>query len=137
MLFLQANTGTTAQTTSELQEKSLSIMDLIFNGGLANTIIIGILFLMLATALYIYFERTFAISSAKRIDANFMNAIRDNISSGRIEAAKNLCLQYNSPVARLVNKGISRIGKPIDDIHKAIENTGSLEVYKLEKNVSS
>ena len=136
MLFLQTNTGTTAQTTSELQEKSLSIMDLIFNGGLANTIIIGILFLMLATALYIYFERTFAISSAKRIDANFMNAIRDNISSGRIEAAKNLCLQYNSPVARLVNKGISRIGKPIDDIHKAIENTGSLEVYKLEKNVS-
>ena len=136
MLFLQANTGTTAQTTSELQEKSLSIMDLIFNGGLANTIIIGILFLMLATALYIYFERTFAISSAKRIDANFMNAIRDNISSGRIEAAKNLCLQYNSPVARLVSKGISRIGKPIDDIHKAIENTGSLEVYKLEKNVS-
>ncbi|WP_454997656.1 MotA/TolQ/ExbB proton channel family protein [Capnocytophaga granulosa] len=136
MLFLQTNTGTTAQTTSELQEKSLSIMDLIFNGGLANTIIIGILFLMLATALYIYFERTFAISSAKRIDANFMNAIRDSISSGRIEAAKNLCLQYNSPVARLVNKGISRIGKPIDDIHKAIENTGSLEVYKLEKNVS-
>ena len=134
MLFLQANAVTTGQPSSDVQEESLSIMDLIFNGGLANTIIIGILFLMLATALYIYFERTF--SSAKRIDANFMNVIRDNIASGRIEAAKNLCLQYNSPVARLVNKGISRIGKPIDDIHKAIENAGSLEVYKLEKNVS-
>ena len=129
MLFLQANAVTTGQPSSDVQEESLSIMDLIFNGGLANTIIIGILFLMLATALYIYFERTFAISSAKRIDANFMNVIRDNIASGRIEAAKNLCLQYNSPVARLVNKGISRIGKPI-------ENAGSLEVYKLEKNVS-
>ena len=131
MLFLQANAVTTGQPSSDVQEESLSIMDLIFNGGLANTIIIAILFLMLATALYIYFERTFAISSAKRIDANFMN-----IASGRIEAAKNLCLQYNSPVARLVSKGISRIGKPIDDIHKAIENAGSLEVYKLEKNVS-
>ena len=101
MLFLQANAVTTGQPSSDVQEESLSIMDLIFNGGLANTIIIGILFLMLATALYIYFERTFAISSAKRIDSNFMNVIRDNISSGRIEAAKNLCLQYNSPVARL------------------------------------
>ena len=120
MLFLQANTVAAGQTSSEVKEESLSIMDLIFNGGLANTVIIGILFLMLAIALYIYFERTFAISSAKRIDANFMNAIRDNISSGRIEAAKNLCLQYNSPVARLVSKGISRIGKPIDDIHKKI-----------------
>ena len=136
MLFLQANAMSTAESTTEVKQESLSIMSLILDGGLANTIIIGVLFLMLATAIYIYFERTFAISSAKRIDANFMSVIRDNIASGRIEAAKNLCLQYNSPVARLVGKGISRIGKPIDDIHKAIENAGSLEVYKLEKNVS-
>ena len=136
MLFLQANAVSTAESTAEVKQESLSIMSLILDGGLANTIIIGVLFLMLATAIYIYFERTFAISSAKRIDANFMSVIRDNIASGRIEAAKNLCLQYNSPVARLVGKGISRIGKPIDDIQKAIENAGSLEVYKLEKNVS-
>ena len=137
MLLLQANTLADAgQPSAEVQEESLSIMDLIFNGGLANTIIIGILFLMLAMSLYIYFERSFAIGAAKKIDSNFMNVIRDNISSGRIEAAKNLCYQYNNPVARLVAKGISRIGKPIDDIHKAIENAGSLEVYKLEKNVS-
>ncbi|MEB3004448.1 MULTISPECIES: MotA/TolQ/ExbB proton channel family protein [unclassified Capnocytophaga] len=137
MLFLQTNPLTEGtQPTTEMNEESLSIMQLIFDGGLANTIIIGILFLMLATALYIYFERTFAIGAAKRIDTNFMNVIRDNISSGRIDAAKNLCYQYNSPVARLVSKGLSRIGKPIDDIRKAIENAGSLEVYKLEKNVS-
>lgn len=137
MLLLQANTLADAgQPSAEVQEESLSIMDLIFNGGLANTIIIGILFLMLAMSLYIYFERSFAIGAAKKIDSNFMNVIRDNISSGRIEAAKNLCYQYNNPVACLVAKGISRIGKPIDDIHKAIENAGSLEVYKLEKNVS-
>ena len=127
MLLLQANTLADAgQPSAEVQEESLSIMDLIFNGGLANSIIIGILFLMLAMSLYIYFERSFAIGAAKKIDSNFMNVIRDNISSGRIEAAKNLCYQYNN----------SRIGKPIDDIHKAIENAGSLEVYKLEKNVS-
>ena len=138
MFFLQANTGAEeALLTGETQQKeSLSIMQLIFDGGLANTIIIGVLFLMLAVTIYIYFERTFAISAAKKIDTNFMNVIRDNITSGRIEAAKNLCFQYNSPIARLVSKGISRIGRPIDDIHKAIENTGSLEVYKLEKNVS-
>jgi len=136
MFFLQANTGAEeALLTGETQQKeSLSIMQLIFDGGLANTIIIGVLFLMLAVTIYIYFERTFAISAAKKIDTNFMNVIRDNITSGRIEAAKNLCFQYNSPIARLVSKGISRIGRPIDDIHKAIENTGSLEVYKLEKN---
>ena len=137
MLLLQANTLADAgQPSAEVQEESLSIMDLIFNGGLANSIIIGILFLMLAMSLYIYFERSFAIGAAKKIDSNFMNVIRDNISSGRIEAAKNLCYQYNNPVARLVAKGISRIGKPIDDIHKAIENAGTLEVYKLEKNTA-
>jgi biopolymer transport protein ExbB len=65
-----------------------------------------------------------------------MNQIRDYISSGKIEAAKMLCAQTNSPVARLTEKGVSRIGKPLDDINTAIENAGTLEVYKLEKNVS-
>ena len=118
------------------EEKTLSIMSLIFDGGLANILIIGVLFLMLAIALYIYFERTFAIRTASKIDSNFMNMIRDNISTGRLESAKNLCNQYDSPVARLVGKGVTRIGKPLEDINKAIENAGTLEVYKLEKNVS-
>ncbi|MEJ2585532.1 MAG: MotA/TolQ/ExbB proton channel family protein [Robiginitalea sp.] len=118
------------------EEKTLSVIDLIFNGGTGSIVIISVLFVMLAVAMYIYFERLLAIKAASKIDKNFMNQIRDHISGGKIEAAKILCAQTDSPVARLVEKGISRIGKPLDDINTAIENAGTLEVYKLEKNVS-
>ncbi|MBQ0741364.1 MotA/TolQ/ExbB proton channel family protein, partial [Aquimarina celericrescens] len=67
---------------------------------------------------------------------NFMNQIKDSVTSGNIESAKIRCAQENSPVARLTVKGISRIGSPLEDINTAIENAGRLEVYKLEKNVS-
>ncbi|MDB4635979.1 MAG: MotA/TolQ/ExbB proton channel family protein [Flavobacteriaceae bacterium] len=117
-------------------EKTLSIIDLIFNGGAGSVFIMGLLFVLLAVALYIYFERLFAIKAAAKIDANFMNQIKDYISNGKIDAAKSLCAQTDSPVARLTEKGVSRIGKPLDDINTAIENAGTLEVYKLEKNVS-
>ncbi len=122
------------EITSE--EKTLSVIDLIFNGGTGSIVIISVLFVMLAVAMYIYFERILAIKAASQIDKNFMNQIRDHISNGKIEAAKILCAQTDSPVARLVEKGISRIGKPLDDINTAIENAGTLEVYKLEKNVT-
>ncbi|MGB5189514.1 MotA/TolQ/ExbB proton channel family protein [Robiginitalea sp.] len=118
------------------EEKTLSVIDLIFNGGTGSILIISVLFVMLAVAMYIYFERLLAIKAASKIDKNFMNQIRDHITGGKIEAAKILCAQTDSPVARLVEKGISRIGKPLDDINTAIENAGTLEVYKLEKNVS-
>lgn len=118
------------------EEKTLSIIDLIVSGGTGGILIIVVLFVMLFVALYIYFERIFAIRAASKIDANFMNQIRDHISNGKLEAAKLLCAQTDSPVARLTEKGISRIGKPLDDINTAIENAGALEVYKLEKNVS-
>jgi biopolymer transport protein ExbB len=128
-----------AENTLELaasSEKNLSIIDLIFNGGAGSVFIMGLLFVLLAVALYIYFERLFAIKAAAKIDANFMNQIKDYISNGKIDAAKSLCAQTDSPVARLTLKGVSRIGKPLDDINTAIENAGTLEVYKLEKNVS-
>ena len=118
------------------EEKTLSVIDLIFNGGTGSIVIISVLFVMLAVAMYIYFERLLAIKAASQIDKNFMNQIRDHISNGKIEAAKLLCAQTDSPVARLIEKGISRIGKPLDDINTAIENAGTLEVYKLEKNVT-
>ncbi|HEA22655.1 hypothetical protein LCGC14_0711360 [marine sediment metagenome] len=118
------------------EEKTLSVIDLIFNGGTGSVLIISVLFIMLFVALYIYFERIFAIKAASKIDSNFMNQIRDYVTSGRLDAAKLLCAQTDSPVARLTEKGVSRIGKPLDDINTAIENAGTLEVYKLEKNVS-
>lgn len=117
-------------------EKTLSIIDLLVTGGISGMVIIGVLFVLLFVATYIYFERLFAIKAASKIDSNFMNQIRDNVSNGNIEAAKILCAQTNSPVARLTAKGISRIGNPLEDINTAIENSGRLEVYKLEKNVS-
>lgn len=118
------------------EEKTLSVIDLIVDGGTGSILIISVLFVMLFVALYIYFERIFAIKAASQIDSNFMNQIRDHVSNGKLEAAKLLCAQTDSPVSRLTAKGISRIGKPLEDINKAIENAGTLEVYKLEKNVS-
>ena len=123
-------------TAQAAQEKTLSIMDMIVGGGAANVIIIGILFVMLGVALYIYFERLLAIRAVSKVDNTFIYKIRDNIASGKIEAAKLLCAQSNLPAARLIEKGISRIGKPLEDINKAIENAGTLEVYKLEKNTA-
>ncbi|MBQ4822358.1 MotA/TolQ/ExbB proton channel family protein [Aquimarina sp. MMG016] len=120
----------------EIEDKSLSIMDLLLSGGTGGVVIIAILFVLLFVAVYIYFERLFAIKSASKYDESFMSQIKDNVSSGKIEAAKILCAQTNNPVARLTEKGISRIGHPLEDINKAIENAGRLEVYKLERNVS-
>jgi biopolymer transport protein ExbB len=118
------------------EEKTLSIYKLIVDGGLGGQIIISILFVLLAVSLYIYFERFFAIKAASKVDKNFMNQIKDYISDGKLDAASDLCKKTNSPTARLIEKGISRIGKPLDDINKAIENAGKLEVYQLERNVS-
>lgn len=131
LLFIQENLQETV-----LEEKTLSIIQLIKDGGIGGQVIIGILFILLSAALYIYFERFFAIKQASKVDKNFMNQIRDYITSGKLESAKELCETTNSPTARLVGKGISRIGKPLEDINKAIENAGKLEVYKLERNVS-
>lgn len=130
--------GTGAQNLMDPEsvEKSLSLFDLMLSGGLAGQLIIAILFVLLFVAVYIYFERLFAIKAATEIDNNFMLQIKDNVSNGNIESAKIRCAQTNTPVARLTEKGISRIGSPLEDINTAIENAGRLEVYKLEKNVS-
>jgi len=131
-----AQEAANALTEDEPVEKTLSIIDLLLTGGTSGIIIIGVLFVLLFVAIYIYFERLFAIKAASKIDGNFMNQIRDNVSGGNIEAAKILCAQTNSPVSRITAKGISRIGNPLEDINTAIENSGRLEVYRLEKNVS-
>ncbi|MFI2741999.1 MotA/TolQ/ExbB proton channel family protein [Zhouia sp. PK063] len=135
-MFLFQDATQEVATDAVSQEKTLSIIDLIINGGTASIVIILILVVLLFIALYIYFERSFAIKAASKIDKNFMHQIRDHISNGKLESAMILCAQTDSPVARLIEKGISRIGKPLEDINKAIENAGTLEVYKLEKNVS-
>ena len=119
------------------QEKKLRVIDLIMHSGTGGIIIIAVLFVMLFVALVIYFERLSAIKAAAKVDPNFMNQIKAYIKNGNIDNAKILCQQYDTSVANLIEKGVSRIGKPLDDINKAIENAGKLEVYKLEKNVST
>jgi len=136
MLLFQDQLASDELAAELSEEKTLSIVDLIVNGGTGSIVIIAVLFVLLFVALYIYFERIFAIKAASKIDKNFMNQIRDHVMHGKLEAAKLLCAQTDSPVARLTEKGVSRIGKPLDDINTAIENAGTLEVYKLEKNVS-
>ena len=135
-LMQNAQEGVDILQEGESVEKTLSIIELISSGGLAGQLIIGVLFLMLVLAIYIYFERLFAIKAASQIDSNFMNQIKDHVSHGKIDAAQILCAQANSPVSRLIGKGISRIGKPLADINTALENAGRLEIYQLEKNVS-
>ncbi len=135
-LLQNAQEGLEVIKDGEPVEKTLSIIELISSGGLAGQIIIGVLFLMLILATYIYFERLFAIKAASKVDSNFMNQIKDHVSHGKIDAAQILCAQANSPVSRLIGKGISRIGKPLADINTALENAGRLEIYQLEKNVS-
>ena len=134
LLFIQENKASLAEIVSE--EKTLSIYKLIMDGGLGGQIIIAILFTLLTVGLYIYFERFFAIRAASKVDEHFMDQIRDYVSNGKLEAASALCENKNTPTARLIGKGISRIGKPLEDINTAIETAGKLEVYQLEKNVS-
>ncbi|APG65056.1 biopolymer transporter ExbB [Tenacibaculum todarodis] len=132
--FIQENQDLLEEVVSE--EKTLSIYNLIMDGGIGGQIIITILFVLLAVALYIYFERFFAIKAASKVDKNFMNQIKDYVSNGKLEAAKALCDTTKTPTANLIGKGISRIGKPLEDINTAIGNAGKLEVYQLERNVS-
>lgn len=110
---------------------SLSFFELLMMGGWIM-IPLGI---MLLLAVYVFAERSIAIRNASRIDNNFMNIVRDHIVSGNVSAARSFAKNTNNPVARIIDKGIQRIGKPIDSIEKSMDNVGTLEMYKLEKNL--
>ncbi len=113
-----------------------SLIELITSGGMLGIVIVGILLVLSFIALFIFVERLLTIKRAAKIDQHFMNNIRANMAAGNIEAAKALCRTTDSPVARMVEKGLMRIGKPLRDIDAAIENVGNLEIFKLEKNLS-
>jgi len=110
-------------------EMKLTLLDLAIKGG---WVMIPIILLSFVAA-YIFIERFYVIRKATREDQNFMNRIKDYIHDGRIEAAVALCKATSSPSARMVEKGISRLGRPLQDIQTAIENVGKLEISKLEK----
>ncbi|MFT4758427.1 MAG: biopolymer transport protein ExbB [Paraglaciecola sp.] len=114
-----------------------SLMDVISSGGPLGIAIVVVLIALSIIALYIFVERYLNIKRAGKVDENFMNNIRANVGAGNIQAARALCQNTDSPVARMVEKGLMRIGKPLRDIDAAIENVGNLEIFRLEKNLST
>ncbi|MEI8074312.1 MAG: MotA/TolQ/ExbB proton channel family protein [Bacteroidota bacterium] len=129
--LLQIDTLQKAAAALPAPEK-ISMWNLLEKGGF----IMYPLYILLAVAVFVFTERLIAIRKASRIDENFMRIIRDNIVTGNVSAARSLTRNTNNPVARMIDKGIQRIGKPIDAIEKSMENVGKLEMYQMEKNLS-
>ncbi|MCB2219387.1 MAG: MotA/TolQ/ExbB proton channel family protein [Bacteroidetes bacterium] len=120
------------QPGQEQSEMTMSLMDMAMKGGW----ILAILVVLSIIAVYIFIERYFAIARGTKEEKNFMNNIRDFIHDGRIDSAVTLCRNNDSPIARMIEKGLSRIGRPLNDVNTAIENVGKLEVSRLEKNIA-
>ena len=122
-----------AQPVPQQQEMTLSLIDMAAKGGW----IMIVLAALSVIALYIFGKKWWMLRQANRINKNFMNDVRDYIHEGKIKSAVTLCEKYDSPIARLVEKGIERIGRPLGDIQTAVENTANVEVARLEKGLSA
>jgi biopolymer transport protein ExbB len=136
LLLLQAQ-GDLDLEAPEPAMESESLLDVLLESGNLTIIIVGILILLFVIACYIFFERYITIKSAGRNDEGFMTSIRQEIQAGNMANARALCNTTDSPVARMVDKGLQRIGRPLRDIDAAIENVGNLEVFRLERGLST
>lgn len=130
---IAANTAEMMSTAVASTQETMSIWQMTIKGGW----IMIPLFILSILAIYIFIERYLAIGKASSEESNFMNNIKDFIHDGKIEPALALCKSNPTPIARMIEKGIQRIGRPLKDINAAIENVGKLEVSKLEKNVTT
>ncbi len=132
-IFLQIS-QTATEVVSEVAstEAELNIFDLAVKGGW----IMIVLAILLIVAIYIFVERFLALRKALKEDTNFMENVKNCIHSGDLEGAKNLTRNNATPIGRMVDKGLSRLGRPLNDINQAIENVGKLEVAQLESGVS-
>lgn len=120
-----------AATPTPGEPESKSLIDIILGSSTSGLIVMTVLLLLSIVAVYIIIERYLTLTRAAQVDHNFMNSIRASVESGNLQAAKALCQSVDAPMARMVEKGLDRIGKPLDDINKAIENVGNLELLKL------
>ena len=132
-LLLQATTDV-LEAVPEITEVKVNVLQLLMEGG---WYIMLPLALMSLIGMFVFFERYLAIRRADQVSPDFMNRLKDYISQGNLSSARNLCSDSNTPLGRMLDKGISRIGKPLKDISVAIENVGKLEIYRLEKNLST
>ncbi len=128
-IFLQVDSAAAAAVATA---KAETVFGMLSKGG-PIMIPLGILF---ALAIYVFIERLIVINKANKVDENFMSIIRDQITSGNISAARSLAKNKNTPLSKMIDKGIQRIGKPIDAIEKSMDNVGKLELYKMEKNLN-
>ena len=135
LLSLQAVGAQTAEQMPDLTavtvptKAEINVIDLAFKGGW----IMVVLLLLSLMAGYIFIQRLLVIRRAGKEDQNFMNRIKDYIHEGKVDSALNLCRSTNTPSARMIEKGITRLGRPMNDVLVAIENVGNLEIAKLEK----
>jgi biopolymer transport protein ExbB len=134
MQLLQIDVPTEA-LEPEVTESTLSILSLMTNGGIGAQIIMSILFIMSIMAIYLFVSRLSAIKRSSQMDSKFMDDIKDYITNGNLQSATNLCERSDTPVGRMLAKGIRRIGKPLQDISASIENQGKLEIQRLERNL--
>jgi len=123
--------------TQETEVVNESVLDIVMKGGPLGVIIVGILMFLSVIATYIFFERVMTIRKAGKVDESFFSNIKSAVASGNVEGAKAMCQANDAPMSRMILKGLKRIGKPLRDIDAAIENVGNLELYKLEKNLST
>ncbi len=131
LLQTVVDTTALAPATPVAQEQTFSLIDMAVKGGW----LMLVLLLLSVIAIYIFGSKWWMIRKASSINKNFMNDIHDLIHEGKIKSAIALCQRYDSPVARLVEKGIERIGRPLQDIQTAVENMGNVEVARLEKGL--
>jgi biopolymer transport protein ExbB len=134
LILLQIVSDTLKQgaSSSAVTPQDMSLIDLFVKAG---WIMVPLLLLSIAT-IYVFIERWMAIGKAASLDENFMNIIRDNVVSGNIVAARNFARNTDNPVGRMIDKGLQRIGKPLELISSSMENVAQLELFKLEKNVN-
>ncbi len=133
MILLQVTQTTPLDTAAMSEgEASISIIELLFKGGFMMIPIVLLSFL----AVYIFFERYFSIKKAARTPDAFMNKVKRLVADGDVKGARLLCAQEDTPIAKMIEKGIARIGSPLKNIEVSIENQGKIEVYNLEKNLS-
>jgi len=116
-------------------EQTMTIIDLMFSGGIGGQIIMGSMLVLSVLMVYLFVDRWSAIKRASKLDDKFMRDIKDFIAAGNMQSALNTCERSDTPVARMIAKGIKRIGKPLSDISASIENQGKLEIQQLERNM--
>lgn len=128
---------TTQVPVEEGEERTISILELMTSGGIGGQIIMISLLILSIIAVYLFIERYMTIIKASKVDPQFMSGLKDNVLKGDLDSARALCNSHQSPVSRMMLKGVDRIGRPLNDISAAIENVGKLETYKLEKNLAT